>query len=397
MTRLVTVEERRSRLARRHRLLAETRIDDVPTIADDLVALHSSDPVSVYLSAAARMAHPSLATVDGALYEERSLVRHHGMRRTLWVATPPMMRLVHGAATRKLIGPERRRTTGLLAESGVADPDSWLDDARTQVLAALHEHGPMTARRLGEAVPALRQPLVLSAGKKYQATVAAHTRVLLQLGFEGELVRTRPTGTWVNGAYTYAAVDDWVPGGLGDLDERSAATRLAEAWLRRFGPATSADLQWWAGWTATLTKQALSGCGAVPVQLEIAAGEDPVEGWVAPDDEDPVASVGDWVAVLPGLDPTTMGWRHRGWYLPDAAEAVFDRNGNAGPAIWANGEIVGAWAQAPDGTMRLRWFTDVSSRVQDAAAEEVDRVRCLVGDTRFTIRFPGVAHQALLG
>ena len=64
-------------------------------------------------------------------------------------------------------------------------------------------------------MPALRHQIVMAPGKKYSATVSAHTRVLLNLGFEGEIVRTRPTGTWVNGAYTYAAMDAWLAGGLG--------------------------------------------------------------------------------------------------------------------------------------------------------------------------------------
>ena len=46
--------ERRARLAVRHRLLPARRTDDVVAIADDLVALHSSDPVTVYLSGALR-------------------------------------------------------------------------------------------------------------------------------------------------------------------------------------------------------------------------------------------------------------------------------------------------------------------------------------------------------
>lgn len=361
------------------------------------MALHSSDPVTVYLSAAARMQVPSLAAVEKALYDDRSLVRHHGMRRTLWVGTPEVIRLVHAAATRKLIGPEHRRTTRLLAESGVADPDTWMADARLQVLAALHEHGPMTARQLGDRVPALKQPLVLGAGKKYEATVAAHTRVLLLLAYEGEIVRTRPTGTWVNGGYTYAAMDSWVPGGLGELVEREAARDLADRWLRRFGPATTTDLQWWTGWTATLTRHALADCEAVPVGLEPAEGEAPVPGWVAAGDESPVGPVGEWVSLLPGLDPTTMGWKQRGWYLPSVAADVFDSNGNAGPAIWADGRVVGAWMQDPQGRIRTQYFADVPARTRKAVVAEVERLTDLVGDTRFTVRFPGVAHKALLG
>jgi hypothetical protein len=368
----------------------------VATIADDVVALHSSDPVSVYLSAAMRMPTPSLVAVEKALYDDRSVVRHHGMRRTLWVATPEVARLFHAAATRKLLGPEHRRTAKLLSESGVADPDAWMADARELVLAVLHEHGPMTARQLGVRVPALRQPLVLSAGKKYQATQAAHTRVLLQLAFDGEIIRTRPSGTWVNGAYTYAATDSWLPGGLGDLPEREAAAALADRWLRRFGPATTTDLQWWTGWTATLTKHALADCDAVPVNLEAAEGEGTVPGWVAAGDEAPVDDPGEWVAVLPGLDPTTMGWKQREWYLPDAAADLFDAYGNAGPAIWADGRVVGAWAQAPDGEIRTRFFVDVPVGTRRAVDETVEALRTLVGDTRFTVRFPGRAHTALL-
>ncbi len=114
------------------------------------MALHSTDPVTVYLSAMARMRHPSVEAVERALYDDRSVVRHHAMRRTLWVGTPDVVRLMHAAATRKLVGPEHRRTAKLLAENGIDDPEPWLADARDQVVAVLDEHGPMTARALGD-------------------------------------------------------------------------------------------------------------------------------------------------------------------------------------------------------------------------------------------------------
>src|SRR6476661_3058250 len=106
MPRTVSDDERRARLARRHRLLPERRTDDLAAIAEDVVALHSSDPVTVYLSAMLRMRHPSVAAVERALYDDRAVVRHHAMRRTLWVATPDVVRVMHAAATRRLAGPE---------------------------------------------------------------------------------------------------------------------------------------------------------------------------------------------------------------------------------------------------------------------------------------------------
>jgi hypothetical protein len=70
----IDTEERRARLAERHRLLPGTRTDDLPQIADDLVALHSSDPVTVFLSAMSRMVHPSIEAVEQALYTDRTLI-----------------------------------------------------------------------------------------------------------------------------------------------------------------------------------------------------------------------------------------------------------------------------------------------------------------------------------
>src|SRR4051794_4670974 len=96
---LISDDERRARLAARQRLAPSTRVDDVAAIADSVVALHSTDPASVYLSAMARMQHPSIAAVSKALYDDHSVIRHHAMRRTLWVFTPTVARWAHAACT----------------------------------------------------------------------------------------------------------------------------------------------------------------------------------------------------------------------------------------------------------------------------------------------------------
>ncbi|WP_375431910.1 winged helix DNA-binding domain-containing protein [uncultured Friedmanniella sp.] len=387
--RVIGVGERRARLAERHRLLPRQRTDDLPTLADDLVALHSSDPVTVYLSALARMATPSIQAVSDALYVERSLVRHHAMRRTLWVGTPPTVRRLHAAATRALVPVERRRTCAMLAASGVADPESWLDGARNLVLSDLETHGPSTARELGTRIPALARPLQLASGTQYAATQAAHTRVTLNLGFTGDILRARPTGSWVNGAYRYAVAEAWLPGGLGDRDPAEAAAELADHYLRRFGPATTTDLQWWTGWTKTGTVRALAAAAAVPVEM------DGVRGWLAAGD-DGATDPEPWVAVLPSLDPTTMGWKERDWYLPAAAADAFDRRGNAGPTLWVDGRVVGAWAQTKDGRLLTHYFERVPADRRDELSERLAMISEQVGDTRFTVRFPGLIQPRIL-
>ncbi|MFL6043951.1 MAG: winged helix DNA-binding domain-containing protein [Propionibacteriaceae bacterium] len=385
----IEAEERRARLAERHLLLPRNRTDDLPQIADGLVALHSSDPVTVFLSAMTRMVHPSLDAVEKALYVDRSLIRHHGMRRTLWVATPPVVRLMHAAATRDLLATERRRTCQLLASSGVEEPERWLAEAEKQVLADLREHGPSTAREIGQRSEALRQRLHLAPGKAYAAVQSAHSRVLYILGFDGKMLRGQPSN-WINGAYRYVDAESWLPGGLGDLDTRQAAAELADRWLQRFGPATAADLQWWMGWTMKRTKQALADCGAVEVDLDGAAG------WLAADDPT-VGPIEPWVAVLPGLDPTIMGWKQRDWYLPSASMEVFDRAGNGGPSLWVDGRVVGAWAQAKDGMIHTHYFERVAAARRREIDRRIDQLKSWIGDTRFTVRFPGDIHARLLG
>jgi hypothetical protein len=392
----VTIAERRARLARRHRLAPAARTDDVAAIADSLIALHSSDPVSVYLSAVARMRHPSIAAVDDALYEQRSVIRLHAMRRTLWVATPAVAREAHASSTTKLLAPEHNRFVKLLIDNDVTDDgDAWIASAKEQTLAALHALGQATTRQLGEKVPALRQPIVLAPGKSYSATQQAHARVLLHLGFEGVIARGRPTGTWINAQYRWAAMDDWVPGGITGMDVHAASAALVDRWLHTFGPGTTDDVQWWTGWNRRDTVRALEDVSAVEVDVEGSDGWQP--GWLAADDVDRVVGRASWVTLLPGLDPTTMGWKERGWFLdPADATRVFDSYGNGGPSIWVDGRVVGSWVQRKDGSIALGWLADVPSarrKQVDAAARTIEE---LLGETRFTVRFPAPIQAELM-
>lgn len=387
----ISAEERRARLAARHHLSPGARTDDIASMIDDVVALHSSDPVSVYLSATARMASPSIAAVSAALYDDRSVVRLHAMRRTLWVATPEVARLAHAAATTKLVAPERRRLVKLLEDNGISDGETWLDRARTHTLDALDSLGEATTRELGDAVPELRHPLELSPGKSYGQTVSAHTRVLTLLGFEAEVVRTRPVGSWVSGQYRWAHTAKWVPGGIDGDDPRDAAAALAHRWLHAFGPAPASDLQWWTGWTKGFTATALDDSTAVPVSL------DGTDAWLARDDLEPVTDAEPWVAFLPSLDPATMGWKDRSWYLDDShAGAVFDRNGNGGATIWVDGRIAGSWAQRPDGVITYVLFEALPKRRRGEVETAAEALRTLLADTRISMRFPAPVQRQLL-
>jgi hypothetical protein len=389
----ITDAQRRARLAARHRLVPAERTDDVAVIADSVVALHSTDPSTVYLSAIARMAHPSIEAVSRALYDDRTLVRHHAMRRTLWVFTPQMARWAHAACTLALASAQWKRLAKMAEDSGIApDGAAWAKTARAEALAALTSMGTATARELGKAVPALTQKLHLAVGTKNVAISGAHTRLLLNLGFDGAIVRGQPSGSWNNSEYPWSVAEQWVPGGIAGEDVDTGAAELARNYLARFGPATLADIQWWAGWTAGITKRALAAIHAVEVDLDHGVG------WVLPEDLDDEAT-SPWIAFLPALDSTTMGWKERAWYLGALAKfggPVFDVNGNAGPTIWVDGRVVGGWAQRKTGEIAYQLLADVAPRRRKAIASEAERVGSLIGDSRVNVRFPAPMQKRLL-
>ncbi|MGH3648378.1 MAG: DNA glycosylase AlkZ-like family protein, partial [Micromonosporaceae bacterium] len=96
----IDVAERRARLLRRHLLAPDERAADPAEAAAGVVVLHATDPASVYLQALARMREPDVAAVERALYDDRTLVRMLGMRRTMFVAPVGLAPVVQAAATR---------------------------------------------------------------------------------------------------------------------------------------------------------------------------------------------------------------------------------------------------------------------------------------------------------
>ena len=330
-----TVEERRARLAVRHHLAPAARTDDVAAIAGDLVGLHSSDPSTVFLSAAARMRNPSVESVERALYDERSLVRTLCMRRTMFVVPVELVPVVQAGCTEALIAAERRRTLAMMQQAGITDPEAELSALTEATLAAIDASGEATGAELSRTVPGLNRQFAVGEGTKWAGTVGLSTRVLFLLSTEQRIVRGRPRGSWTSSQYRWSPMSSWLPAEARTMEADVARVELAWRWLGAFGPATVADLKWWTGLGVAQVKRALAALEVEEVDLD---GE---VGIVLAGDVDAPAAPEPWVALLPGLDPTTMGWKQRSWYLGGHGPALFDRNGNAGPTVWCDGRVVG--------------------------------------------------------
>ena len=357
-----------------------------------MVGLHSSDPATVYLAAWARVDGFNPADLEGALYDRKSLVRMLGMRRTLFVVSLDLAGVMDEACTKALAPGERRRLIQMLEAQGIA-PDGegnrWLDRVAAETLDALMAREEATARELTKDVPDLGAKLSFGEGKTWAGTMGVSTRVLFLLATEGRILRVRPLGTWTSGQYRWAPTESWLGAPLSQIEHSDACGELLTRWLGAFGPATVTDIRWWTGWTAKLTTKTLGDIGAVEVELDDGVG------YVLPDDLEQVDEVDPWVSLLPGLDPTVMGWKDREWYLGDHASELFDRNGNAGPTVWANGRVVGGWAQLDDGEVVVELLEPVDARARTLIAAECERLRDWLGDVRIRPRFRTPLERSL--
>jgi Winged helix DNA-binding domain len=415
MTVKVSEAHRRARLVSRHRLSIPAATVTVATEA--MVALHATDPVTVYLSARARVPAATAGAVDDALYAERGIVRMLGMRRTMFVVPAALLPVVQQACTDDVARRLRRQLERDLGCGGIGDGDAatWLRELGDSALRALAARGSATGAQLSADEPRLRTQLVYVPDKSYGGAANITSRVLVLLAAEGHMIRGHRRGGWSSGQFEWCPPAAWLAGGTasaghgtapdgsgqgaagsgtageagsgsrpgsdGAADAAAARAELARRWLRTFGPAPVSDLQWWAGWTGAQTKAALTALPVCEVDLDgqpgvMLAGDEEF-------DEEPAPVA----ALLPALDPTPMGWQARGWFLGPHGPALFDRTGNIGPTVWWEGRIVGGWAQRASGEVVIRLLEDIGADGAAAVAAETARLEAWLGSARITPRF----------
>src|SRR4051812_5026201 len=383
----VTDDERRRRLAVRHALAPAHRVASPVAATGAMSVLHATEPATVYLSCWARCTSVTLSDVDRALYDDRSLVKQLAMRRTLFVFPRDLLSATWPSASARVARTERAQMVKDVVTAGIAsDGDAWLDRARADVLAVLADAPDgLTAANVRRAAPAIDVKVAVRPGMTW-----ASPGVLTQLGATADVVRGVNAGHWRTSRPRWALMRQW----LGDvppaLREADGWRELVRRWLGTFGPGTEDDIVWWLGATKRIVRAALAELDAIAVTLDAGAA-----GWLLHDDLDETPDPGPWVALLPVLDATVMGWKERGFYLGRHRDQLFDRAGNAGTTAWVDGRIVGSWVQDDDGRVAVRLLEQVAAAARHALDEQAQRLTSwLNGERVNSLIRPPATHAA---
>src|SRR5919106_14734 len=199
--RTIDAEERRTRLARRHRLARGERAGDV-------------------VEAAETLGHAQAGASD------------------------------------RVAGAEWRRLVRDVERAGLhADGEAWLHEACREVLAALTGGREARAAELRREIPLLEGSITYGEGRSWGGKLSIGPRVLTVLSAAGRLVRASNDGPWYTSRPRWASMEDWLGEELVALPGAEGVAGLVERWLRAFGPGTAADLKWWLGSTVMAVRR----------------------------------------------------------------------------------------------------------------------------------------------
>jgi len=330
-------------------LLAGEPARDPVAVAERLLAVQGQDARGTRLAIRSRTTGLSVADVDRALSEERTLVITWLNRGTLHLVRSEDYPWLHAlTAPGRFTGNARR-----LAQEGV--PPDAAERAVGVIERSLAEEGPLTRQQLGEQIAA--------TGVRTEGQALIH--LLALASFRGLAVR----GPMIGGQHAYALVRDWL-GEQPRVDRELALAELARRYLLGHGPADERDL---ARWSGLPLRDVRAGLRAIAPRLtERQDGLLELAGRRTPAASPPPRLLG-------AFDPILLGWCSREAIL-GAHQGVITVNGIFRPFALVRGRAVATWSM-PDGEVVLEPFADLTREDKDALALDAnDVVRYLAGE-----------------
>jgi hypothetical protein len=273
-----------------------------------VLPMQAQDARGAALAVRARTTGLTVADVERARVEERSIVRTWAMRGTLHLVAAEDLGWMLGLfGERSLAGNRRRR-----AQLGLDDDAT--DRGVRVVRELLAARGPSTRR---EVAAALAEARVAHEG---QATI----HVLYAAALSGELCY----GPYRGREETFVRLAEWVK--LEPMGSREAALgELARRYAAAHWPAEAADFAYWSGVPAAEARAAWARVGEGRDRWEVSQVST-------------VSQVSH--RLLPAFDPYLLGWRDRSFAVPsELAKQVHPGGGMIRATVLRDGEVVGTW------------------------------------------------------
>ncbi|HSC05164.1 MAG TPA: winged helix DNA-binding domain-containing protein [Solirubrobacteraceae bacterium] len=319
-------------------LLAGPRARDPMAVVERLLAVQAQDAHGARLAIRARSTGLSVADVDRALTEDRSLLITWLNRGTLHLVSRDDYPWVQALTTPSLLTGNSRR----LAQEGVTQDAA--ERGVAVIARSLADDGPLTRDELRARVE--------RAGVRTEGQALVH--LLGLASFRGLIVR----GPMVGEQQAYVLVRDWI-GDTRHVARDQALTELARRYLAGHGPAGERDLAKWAG---IPLRDARAGLRSIASELDVRSdGVARLAAARSADQPPPPRLLGPF-------DPLLLGWTSREPIL-GRHEAKVVTGGVFRAFALVRGRGVATWRLARE---RVELEPFVRLRRADAEALEAD-------------------------
>jgi uncharacterized protein YcaQ len=311
----------RLRAQRLHSKQAQS-VTGVAQLIKDICGVQAQDAPAAALAVRARSTRLTVADVERARVQERSIVRTWCMRGTLHLVAAddigwllPLFGPIFAKADRR-----RRAQLGL-------DDDASAKGVRV-IREALARQGPLTRAEIAKeltrrGVPAEGQATIHLIG------LAALQGIVCQ-------------GPDRNAKPAYTLLDDWIDRGRA-LPANTAQAELARRYLDAYGPAGPDDLAHWSGLPIGEARAAWKLVAGELIEVKVTGQPAWMlksrAAWLSrPPTRSPI------VRLLPSFDTYLLGYRSRDLALsPEYAKHIHPGGGLIHPALVVDGRALGRW------------------------------------------------------
>jgi hypothetical protein len=364
-------------------LTPRSRSDNPIEIVSKVIGLHATEFKTPFLSCFARSKNFRKEDLYRELYKNRSLSKIKAMRNTLFIFHKDFVPTVFTALQGEVLKASAIYLEKYMNMFGV---DKELYDRTSKEILNIVGKESMDAatikKRLKERVPDERlwkRDRIVNGKRRYTGPDAAGYIIyslcdqckLARVGFDG---MTRQH---------YLRWDKWFPELKMGKDVIGTRKRLIESYISSFGPVTLKDIAWWTGFSNTAVSEVLEGMDITYVEWE---GMESFEYFMTTGDLKKIKKHKPGkggISLLPVLDVYTMGYKDRSRFVdPDNQKSLYDRSGNAYPAILQGGRVIGVWRYpdfsrspiSPKGVKKFRFFEEKDSGVRKEVEKEYRRV-----------------------